>query len=583
MNGQLKYLRICLILLVGLLVSALPAQPASQVGIPLTDNQEFPVESAILAVHPKEIAAQKALSYPPDLSSDIAWSAGFSGVADIQAAFNHARTVENTQLGTSIPMLTLPSQAAWDGMSDGEKALRLINRERIDRGVAPLQGLEPNVTSVAQYYADYLLDNNAWGHMEDGRTPWERLEDNPAIGACHDFLPIAENLSVFVTSGSSIPLPIERTIYMWNYEDAGSSWGHRHAVLWYPYNDNSGAPGNEGFLGIGRANGGPYQGPFSQPWNFAEMIVMNVFDPCPTWNDTPPEVVAITRADLNPTNVDSVRFTIAFSESVTGVDVSDFSLPISGITGASISGVSGSGSTRTITVNTGANDGTLGLNLVDNDSILDLSGNSLGGPGANNGDFTGETYTVIRTIFVDVPPTHPFWQYIEAFSEAGITSGCSTSPMLYCPDGTVTRGQMAVFIERALGNFSPTPSPSGMFDDVPAGDPFKSFIEEFYNSGVTSGCSTSPLMYCPNAAVTRGQMAVFIERALGNFSPTPSPSGMFSDVLPGHPFKPFIEQFYNDGITTGCSTSPLMYCPDNPVTRGQMAVFIVRAFGIPLP
>jgi hypothetical protein len=182
-----------------------------------------------------------------------------------------------------------------------------------------------------------------------------------------------------------------------------------------------------------------------------------------------------------------------------------------------------------------------------------------------------------------VPPTHPFWRHIEAFYNAGITTGCSTSPMAFCPDGTVTRGQMAVFIERALGNFSPSPSPTGMFTDVASNDPFRTFIEEFYNSGITSGCSTDPLRYCPNTAVTRGQMAVFIERALGNFSPSPSPSGTFGDVPPGHPFQFFIEEFYNDGITSGCSTSPLLYCPDNPVTRGQMAVFIVRAFGFPLP
>jgi hypothetical protein len=142
---------------------------------------------------------------------------------------------------------------------------------------------------------------------------------------------------------------------------------------------------------------------------------------------------------------------------------------------------------------------------------------------------------------------------------------------------------MAVFLERAMGNFSPAPSPTGMFADVPPGNPFKLFIEEFYNDGITSGCSTSPLMYCPDQPVTRGQMAVFIERAMGNFSPMPSPTGMFADVPPGNPFKPFIEELYNDGITTGCTTSPLMYCPDQPVTRGQMAVFIVRAFGIPLP
>ena len=525
-----------------------------------------------------------AYSYPPDPGSDIAWSAGLNGVADIQAAFNNARTVENNQLGTSLPMMTLPGQSAWNAMSDGEKALWLINRERIDRGVAPLQGLESNVTGVAQYYADYLLANDAWGHQEDGRSPWERLDDNPAIGACHDFLNVAENLAVFVTSGPSIALPIEQTIYMWMYEDAGSAWGHRHAILWYPYNDNSGAPGSEGFLGIGRANGGPYQGPFSQPWNFAEIIVMNVFDPCASWEDVAPEVTGITLADPNPTNAASVNFTVMFSESVTGVDASDFALTVSGLSGASIGGVSGSGSSRTVTVNTGSNDGTLQLNLVDNDSIVDGTGNPLGGTGAGNGTYTaGETYTVIRTIFVDVPPTHPFRQHIEAFYNAGITTGCSTSPMAFCPDGTVTRGQMAVFIERALGNFSPSPSPTGIFSDIAASDPFRAFIEEFYNSGITSGCTTDPLRYCPNAAVTRGQMAVFIERALGNFSPTPAPSGMFGDVQPGHPFQFFIEEFYNDGVTSGCSTSPLLYCPDQPVTRGQMAVFIVRAFGIPLP
>ncbi|MEO8357408.1 MAG: hypothetical protein ABI621_15995 [Chloroflexota bacterium] len=61
---------------------------------------------------------------------------------------------------------------------------------------------------------------------------------------------------------------------------------------------------------------------------------------------------------------------------------------------------------------------------------------------------------------------------------------------------------------------------------------------------------------------------------------------MFADVpYPGQPasFQAFIEQFYNDGITTGCAVNSLKYCPQNKVTRQEMAVFIVRAFGIPLP
>lgn len=222
-------------------------------------------------------------SYPQDPNSDIDWSAGTSGVADIQSAFNNGRAGENSQLGLSIPMLTLPSQAIWDGMSNSEKAFWLVNHERIDRGVLSMHGVEANVEGVAQYYAQYLLDNDAWGHSEDGNDPWDRLNTNPTINACHDALGAAENLAVLATSATSIPLPVERSVYMWMYDDAGSSWGHRHAILWYPYNDNSGAAGMEGFIGIGRASGGPYQGPFDNPWNFAELIVMNVFDPCSTW------------------------------------------------------------------------------------------------------------------------------------------------------------------------------------------------------------------------------------------------------------------------------------------------------------
>jgi hypothetical protein len=53
--------------------------------------------------------------------------------------------------------------------------------------------------------------------------------------------------------------------------------------------------------------------------------------------------------------------------------------------------------------------------------------------------------------FNDVPTNHPFFQFIEALYAAGITSGCNTAPLLYCPDNSLTRGQMAVFLAKALG------------------------------------------------------------------------------------------------------------------------------------
>src|SRR6185503_17865892 len=92
-----------------------------------------------------------------------------------------------------------------------------------------------------------------------------------------------------------------------------------------------------------------------------------------TYKKKSPFVVVdgISRASANPTCANSVNFTVTFSEAVFNVDVSDFTLVTSGLSGASVSSVSGSGAIRTVTVNTGTGSGTLGLNLVDNDTIVD--------------------------------------------------------------------------------------------------------------------------------------------------------------------------------------------------------------------
>ena len=223
--------------------------------------------------------------YPPDLPSDIAWSANVEGWSDVVAAYNYARTQENALLGTSLPPLTFPDAPTWEAMSIGEKALWLVNEERSARGLAPLQALEQNVAAVAQVYAELLLAESTFAHDADGRSPWERLDDNAAIGACHDFLGIAENLYLRASSGPEpLPLIIEQALYRMLYEDAGANWGHRHAILWTPYSENSGAPDREGFLGIGYAQGG-YTLATGQFFQSTEIIVMNFFDPCATWVD----------------------------------------------------------------------------------------------------------------------------------------------------------------------------------------------------------------------------------------------------------------------------------------------------------
>ncbi len=118
-----------------------------------------------------------------------------------------------------------------------------------------------------------------------------------------------------------------------------------------------------------------------------------------TVNPNVPRVISSLRADVNPSPADSVHYTVTFSEPVSGVDASDFVLTTTeAISGAATTGISGSGNTYIVTVGTGSGDGTIRLDVIDNDSILDSEGNPLAGPGAGNGNFlTGEAYTIKKT------------------------------------------------------------------------------------------------------------------------------------------------------------------------------------------
>ncbi|HLO32066.1 MAG TPA: C39 family peptidase [Anaerolineales bacterium] len=110
-------------------------------------------------------------------------------------------------------------------------------------------------------------------------------------------------------------------------------------------------------------------------------------------------VSAITRANSSPTGLASVDFTVTFTKSATGVDAGDFALTTSGVSGTGITGVAGSGASYTVSVNTGSGNGTIRLDLVDDDTIRDASNHLLGGTGKGNGDFTsGETYSMVTNL-----------------------------------------------------------------------------------------------------------------------------------------------------------------------------------------
>lgn len=202
---------------------------------------------------------------------------------------------------------------------------------------------------------------------------------------------------------------------------------------------------------------------------------------------------------------------------------------------------------------------------------------------ANEGDtnrighifVAGQVFTVFQgVLFDDVPPDHPFFLEIGKLSARGVTVGCGGGN--YCPDQTVGRQEMAAFIIRALGVFEPPPPAMQRFADVPPSNPFYAFIEEMAVRQITFGCGGGN--YCPTSPVTREQMAAFIIRGIGEFNPPTPAQQRFNDVPPTNLFYNFIDRMAVLGITSGCSTNPPLYCPLDLTTRGQMAVFLVRAF-----
>jgi len=143
---------------------------------------------------------------------------------------------------------------------------------------------------------------------------------------------------------------------------------------------------------------------------------------------------------------------------------------------------------------------------------------------------------------------------------------------------------MAIFLERGINGsaFTPPAGTGTVFADVPLTYWAVNWIEKLYADGITTGCGTNPLIYCPDSPVTRSQMAVFLLRAKYGAAYIPPGVGSstgFNDVPVTRWAAAWIKQLAAEDITTGCDSSN--YCPDDSVTRAQMAVFLVRTFNLP--
>lgn len=202
----------------------------------------------------------------------------------------------------------------------------------------------------------------------------------------------------------------------------------------------------------------------------------------------------------------------------------------------------------------GANDPACGWFLADPATC----GGGGGGGGGGDGSF------------LDVPSSHTFFADVEWLAARGITAGCNPPTNdRFCPDGFVSRGQMAAFLDRALD--LPV-GPDAFVDD--GSSVFEANINALAAAAITQGCNP-PLnnLYCPLGNVTRGQMAAFLVRAFGL---PPGPERFVDDD--GSIFEDDIEALAAAGITLGCNPPANdRFCPDGLVTRGEMAAFLHRA------
>lgn len=154
---------------------------------------------------------------------------------------------------------------------------------------------------------------------------------------------------------------------------------------------------------------------------------------------------------------------------------------------------------------------------------------------------------------------------IEWLEAEGLTKGCADGK--FCPDQVVSRAQMASFLAAALDL---PPGPDAFTDDN--GSPHEAAINAIAAAGITSGCSADGPSFCPETPVSRAQMATFLTKG---FKLAPGPDAFVDDEGSAH--EEAINSIAAAGISLGCDAAKKLYCPDNSVTRGQMATFLYKA------
>lgn len=358
---------------------------------------------------------------------------------------------------------------------DGEEAYVIINLGNEPYGNESTEGWLDDTTAAivemreAGFEHMLMVDAPNWGQ------DWESVMLNNAAdvlasdengntvfsihmyGVYEDATDIENYISTFVNAG--LPIVVGEFGHLHSDgdpdEDAILSVAEEHGIgyLGWSWSGNSGV----GYLDLVTDFNPNKLTPWGKRLFYGENgICLTSVEASLYGGDRDPMVCSIKTAGLNPSNVSTVKFTVTFSESVTGVGVDDFVLATTNTSGAAITGVSGSGSVYTVTANAGSGNGTVRLNLVDNDSIQDLTGNVLSGAGIGNGNLNwGDTYTIKKITPVllspangvlvnSLRPTFDWKDSVPAFDHYQIqiaTNKNFTSPMIDkddVPDSTFT-------------------------------------------------------------------------------------------------------------------------------------------------
>ena len=165
---------------------------------------------------------------------------------------------------------------------------------------------------------------------------------------------------------------------------------------------------------------------------------------------------------------------------------------------------------------------------------------------------------------------------IDALAALGVFDDTECAEAMFCPGDDMKRWTMGVWLVRVLDEAEPAAVSGSSFADVDDGEWWLAHVERLAELEVTKGCKTEPLRFCPDQFVSRAQMAAFLVRAFD--LEAAEPAG-FVDTA-GNTHEANIDALAAAAVTAGCKTEPLSYCPSKSVTRAQMATFLARALGL---